>query len=140
MSYIKIDIIREIDRWYIVTDGQRYGFAWNVRDNQVSKETDLDGESGVEWYKTRAEAESAMLDSFEEEQWHLFEMPELLNTTQVGELLAELTGENWDKRKVSVYRGRGTRNFPKPDSESSGTPLWFRETIENYAEEIEKGC
>lgn len=135
MSYIKIDIIRRIDRWYIVTDGRRFGFAWGVKDNKVSEETDLDGESGVVWYDSRQEAETELLDSLEE----LYEegmsiMPEpLLDTSDVAGFIRGKTGKNWDRRYVSQYR-RQDAKFPAPDETIGNRPYWYQSTIEKYLE------
>jgi len=61
----------------------------------------------------------------------------LMNTTQVAELLTELTGDRWDRKKVHLYWKRGTKKFPYPDETISGIPYWYRDTIEGYAK-IEK--
>jgi len=64
---------------------------------------------------------------------------DLMNTTQVGDLLAELTGnEKWDRRKVAMYRKRGTKGFPQPDAVIGNAPYWYRDTIEKYARTEEK--
>lgn len=58
---------------------------------------------------------------------------DLINTTQTARLLAELTGQRWDRAKVHLYYKRGTKDFPQPDEFISGTPYWYRKTIDKYA-------
>ncbi len=56
-----------------------------------------------------------------------FEMPEIVGTAEVAEILG------WDRRKVSVYYGRGL--LPKPIQKLRSGPLWKRSDIEHYKEE-----
>lgn len=136
MSKIKVDIVRRIDRWFVVTDGQRYGFAWSLVNNEVSAETDLDGSSGVQWFETRYEAETALLDSLEE----LYEneeraLPEpVINTSTFAELLGvsrqfvNSSAQRAEKAKKENRRYRG--KIPAPDLYISGAPYWFQSTVD----------
>lgn len=136
MSKIKVDIVRKIDRWYIVTDGQRYGFAWGLKNNEVSKETDLDGQSGVEWFDTRHEAESALLDSLEEmyleDEWS---MPEtIINSSTFAELLGvsrQFVYESAKRAEKAKQEGRRYRGkIPAPDMYIGGVPYWKQRTVD----------
>lgn len=60
-----------------------------------------------------------------------------INSTKAAEILAEITGKKWDRKKVHLYWKRGTKGFPYPDEmpEYSG-PLWERETIIKHGNKL----
>lgn len=53
-----------------------------------------------------------------------------LGTSEVAEILG------WDRRKVSVYYGRG--KLPKPVALLKSGPVWAKEDIEQFKKEVEK--
>ncbi|GAB7387381.1 hypothetical protein BSNK01_12170 [Bacillaceae bacterium] len=123
----KVEIIRHIDRWYVVSDGQRFGFAMNIENEEVDQQE-------VKWFDTRYEAETALLDRLEQMyadgKWRPSEP--LLGTTEAAALISEITGQKWDRRYIAQYR-RQDPTFPEPDIKIGRRPYWFQSTIEKYA-------
>jgi hypothetical protein len=56
------------EAYAILTDGQRYAFAWGPTypyADEVPAQDVRDGESGIEWYETEEEARAAMQETVE---------------------------------------------------------------------------
>ncbi|MEN6459825.1 MAG: hypothetical protein ABFC94_00445 [Syntrophomonas sp.] len=63
--------IGEEEAWSIATDGDRYAFIWNLDPEQVPSYDWQKGIAGVRWFKTRNEAESALLDLLEYREYYV---------------------------------------------------------------------
>ncbi|MFT9486788.1 MAG: hypothetical protein ACH0QD_05410 [Tepidibacillus sp.] len=59
-------------------------------------------------------------------------IPELVGQAEVGVILDEITEQNWDRRKVSVYQQREILPSPITYTKINKTPLWEIKEIEEF--------
>lgn len=58
------------EKWAIARYGDKYAFIWNWQDKEVPEENLTLGNSGVKWFGSRYEAESAFLDKLEQQSYY----------------------------------------------------------------------
>jgi predicted DNA-binding transcriptional regulator AlpA len=80
-----------------------------------------------QWFSSREGAELYLVDLVTEEE----ESEVLLGQEDAAQILAEITGERWDRSKVHHYWKRGV--LPEPLFLKGKSPLWSESQIRNFA-------
>lgn len=58
------------EKWIIARCGPKYAFIWNMPDEDLTMENRTSRNSGIKWFDTRLEAESAFLDKLEQQSYY----------------------------------------------------------------------